>query len=154
MGPWAPFWSHVALALPRYYPLVEVHFLHCRSCRPPANLAPPPFVRRRASGPCARRPFADGFTAFFTALVAAVRPDALFVVMDSRNESAAALRERLTAAAGLRVVLEKSDRQHLSYLCIVPQGGRVYDLLWLKATMSRMCTSGRPSEITAAERRS
>jgi len=138
MGPWAPFWTHIALALPRYYPSVEVHF-HTADLADPksASLVPPETQLLLFSYFIVEMtPFADGFTAFFTALVAAVRPDALFVVMDSHNESAVALRERLTAAAGLKVVLENSDRQHLSYLCIIPQGGRVYDLLWLKATMS------------------
>jgi len=136
MGPWAPFWTHIALALPRYYPSVEVHFHTADLADPDAAslVLPETQLLLFSYFIVEMTPFADGFTAFFTALVATVRPNALFIVMDSNK--AAALLGRLAATARLKVVLQQYDPLGLLFPCVVPKSRRGYELKWLKASMT------------------
>jgi len=138
MGPWVDIWSHVTAALPRYYPSVKVHFHTVDLAAPDSARRVPPETRVLLFSYfiVEMTPFADQFTAFFTRLVGTVHPGACFVAIDSQTDAAVALRGRLTAAAGLTVVLKQSARMCLSYLCIMPQNRRSYGLAWNMATMT------------------
>jgi hypothetical protein len=135
---WAPFWSHIAAALPKYYPSIQVHF-HTADLASPDSahlVAPETQLLLFSYFIVEMTPFAEGFTAFFTALVATVRPDALFVAIDSKMETVSVLRGRLTAATELTVALMQCKGLCMSFPYIVPKSRHVHELHWIRASMT------------------
>jgi len=137
IGPWEPFWAHIAAALPPYYPSLEVHFHTADLASRESALLVPPETRLLLFSyfMVEMTPFADDFAAFFTALVSTVRPDALFVALESPTEAVIALRGRLKAEAGLTVVLTQSDPVCISYLCMMPNHRTTDGPKWIDAVM-------------------
>jgi hypothetical protein len=137
LGPWEPFWTHIAEAIPKYFPSVKVYFHTADLASSDAALLVPPETQLLLFSYfiVEMTPFADGFTAFFTALVATVRPDALFVAMDNQTAPATALRKRLREETGLTVLLKLSDLMCVSYLSLMPKFSSARGPKWINATM-------------------